>query len=86
MEFMFNVQINQRPQKQDHTKRIFLKKLATLFDPRGLLTTYTMGSKILLQEMWASSVDWDQPINENLSFKAARWFQELPAVVNILIS
>ena len=45
-----------------------------------------MGAKILLQEMWASSVDWDQPIDDNLSLKAARWFQELPAVVNILIS
>ena len=45
-----------------------------------------MGAKVLLQEMWASSVDWDEPIKENLSLRAARWFQELPVVVNIRIS
>ena len=50
--------------------------LATVFDPLRLLTTYAMGS----------SVDWDEPINENLSHRAARWFQELPAMVNIRIS
>ena len=41
------------------TKHELLKKIATLFDPLGLLAPYTIRAKILLQEMWTAGLEWD---------------------------
>ena len=59
------------------TKRSFLKKIATFFDPMGFLAPYTIRSKILLQEMWASGYGWDELLDRNLSQKVKKWFGEL---------
>ena len=59
--------------------------MATLFDPLGFLSPYTVRAKILLQEIWASDVSSDEPVNKELSSKASRWFEELPALKNIQI-
>ena len=59
------------------TKRSYLKKIASLFDPMGFLAPYTIQSKILLQEMWASGYGWDELLDPNLSQKAKNWFGEL---------
>ena len=39
------------------TKRNFLKKISTLFDPLGLLAPFTIRSKILMQETWSAGMD-----------------------------
>ena len=33
--------------------------------------------KILLQEMWATGIDWDNLFQENLATKACKWLGEL---------
>ena len=40
---------------------------------------------MLLQEMWASGVDWDEPVGENLSQNATKRFNELSALCNLKI-
>ena len=40
------------------TKRIFLKKIAKLFDPVGFLAPFLIRSKVLSKEMWAGGLDW----------------------------
>ena len=42
MEDVFKLQVNQPPGKNENSKRSFLKKMATLFDPLGLLSPYTV--------------------------------------------
>lgn len=56
MDDVFKFQVNQPPEKHEHSKRSFLKKIATFFDPLGLLSPYTVRAKVLLQETWASGV------------------------------
>ncbi|PFX12674.1 hypothetical protein AWC38_SpisGene23328 [Stylophora pistillata] len=82
---VFKFQVNQPAEKRDKTKRNFLKGIATLFDPLGLLTPYTVRAKILLQEMWASGVDWDEPVGENLSQQAIQWFNKMPALYSLKV-
>ena len=41
----------------NYTKRNFLKKILTLFDPLGLLILFTIRSKLLMQETWSAGID-----------------------------
>jgi len=38
-------------------KRTFLKKIATLFDPLGFLSPFTVRAKVLMQEIWIAGVE-----------------------------
>ena len=60
-----------------YTKRNFLKKMATLFDPIGFLAPFTIRAKILLQDMWSLGLEWDDELNETLATSARAWFKEL---------
>ena len=52
-------------------------KIANLFDPIGFLAPYTIRAKMLLQDMWTASIDWDDELTELLSISARAWFDEL---------
>ena len=42
----------------NYTKRNFLKKISTLFDPLGFLTPLTIRSKLLIQKICCAGIDW----------------------------
>ncbi|KAL9987044.1 hypothetical protein ACROYT_G001279 [Oculina patagonica] len=81
---LFKFQVN-LPTKSNIKKRSFLRKIATLFDPLGLLSPYTIRAKVVIQEMWASGVDWDEPVDRRLSLKATQWFDELSVLPTLHI-
>ena len=60
-----------------YSKRNFLKKIAALFDPIGLLSPFTDRAKMLLQDMWMVGLDWDEDLPESLALFARGWFSEL---------
>ena len=64
-------------EKMLYTKRNYLRKITTLFDPIGLLAPFTIRAKILLQEMWTSGVELDDELTEPLVSDARAWFKEL---------
>ena len=53
-EDMFTFKENKPNDDMIYSKRNFLKKIATLFDPIGLLSPFTVRAKILLQDMWTA--------------------------------
>ena len=67
------------------TKRNFLKKIATSFDLMGFLALFTIRSKILLQDMWASGLGWDELLDLQLTKKARKWFSELADLTEIKV-
>jgi len=69
-EDMFTCKAHPLGKEFQLTKRNFLKSIATLFDPLGFLAPYTVRAKIIIQEMWTSEVDWDEPIKEEQAKKA----------------
>lgn len=57
--------IGQLPPLEKPTKRSILSRIALIFDPLGLLGPSVMIAK-LMQELWRSSVDWDESISNEL--------------------
>ena len=66
----FKHQVHQPGGDHSSTKRAFLKRIATFFEPLGFLAPYIIRAKIILQGMWESGVDWDDSVEESLSKKA----------------
>ena len=60
-------QAKKLPEGDKLTKRIILSKVAGGFDPLGLAGPFVVCAKILLQEMWTKGLDWDEPIDHELS-------------------
>ena len=46
------------------TKRKFLTKILTLFDPLGFVTPFVVRAKILMQEFWVSGIVWGDRLTE----------------------
>ncbi|XP_049302953.1 uncharacterized protein LOC125776112 [Bactrocera dorsalis] len=49
------------------TKRTFLSDSSKVFDPLGLIAPCTIRSKIWLQKLWRSNVDWDEPVPSEIA-------------------
>ncbi|XP_065677464.1 uncharacterized protein LOC136092822 [Hydra vulgaris] len=60
-----------------YTKRILLKKMATLFDPLGFLAPYIIRIKIIMQELWIDGIEWDDAVPDRIANNVDQWFQEL---------
>lgn len=64
--FMFQDLGNPYP---DLTKRRVLSALARVYDPLGWLSPVTIVAKVMFQEIWKTTVDWDTPLPEEICEK-----------------
>ncbi|XP_052809477.1 uncharacterized protein LOC128237941 [Mya arenaria] len=62
-EDIFSFEFTAVDENKRMTKREYLKKISTLFDPLGLLTPYNIRAKMLMQDIWISGVDWDEKVH-----------------------
>ena len=62
------------------TRRTLLKLLASIFDPLGFITPFTIAGKKLLQQSWKESKDWDTPFNGILEDQTSKWAEQLPLI------
>ena len=72
------------PEEDKLIKRIILSKVAGVFYPLGLAGPFVVCAKILLQEMWTKGLDWDEPIDHELSSRAT-WVSELEVLQEISV-
>ena len=49
------------------TKRSLISLYSRIFDPMGLLKPYLVTPKLLFQELWARSLDWDDPLDVDIA-------------------
>ena len=70
---------------QRMTKRMFLKKLATIFDPLGMLAPFTIRAKMLFQRMWIDGYDWDDKLPPQILAEAEQWFRDLPTLSTVKV-
>ncbi|XP_062703565.1 uncharacterized protein LOC134286020 [Aedes albopictus] len=67
------------------SKREVLRVVMSLFDPLGLISFFIIHGKTLMQDIWASGVDWDEPIDAELCEQWWRWTALLPGLNSIRI-
>ena len=70
-------QVKKPTEEEKLTKRIILSKVVGVFDPLGHAIPFTIRAKILLQDMWTKGLNWDEPIDRELSIRARDWLSEL---------
>ncbi|KRY30334.1 hypothetical protein T01_9093, partial [Trichinella spiralis] len=59
------------------TKRGLLRLAASVFDPLGALTPFTVRAKQLLQSLWQTGISWDDPLPPEISRKWDQWRSDL---------
>ena len=67
--------------KQTLTKRVVLKKIASVYDPLGLFSPVTLQGKIFLQSLWNKKIPWDEEVHtedQNQWLKIDTDLQEIP--------
>jgi hypothetical protein len=57
--FEFHIPQNQFLLHECETKRNMLSDASKIFDPMGLLSPYTIRSKMLFQQLWNRGLQWD---------------------------
>ncbi|VDI37805.1 Hypothetical predicted protein [Mytilus galloprovincialis] len=67
------------------TRRGVLSTLNSLFDPLGFVAPVIIKGKIILRELMAQSVDWDEPLPEHSRSEWETWRNSLSALQNITI-
>jgi hypothetical protein len=73
-EFFDHLNIKKNPV---WTKRQILKLSATVYDPLGLISPYTVKARSILQELWKVDIGWDQEIPVEYSKRWQDWLDEL---------
>ncbi|XP_062704646.1 uncharacterized protein LOC134286949 [Aedes albopictus] len=67
------------------SKRQVLRVVMSFFDPLGLISFYTVHGRILIQDIWRSAVQWDDPITESDFLNWQRWIVRCPNLNEVRI-
>jgi len=70
---------------ENPTKRSILSRIASIFDPLGLLGPVTLVAKTIMQDMWRLKLDWDESMPLDLNTKWKRYEGELQFLRNLTI-
>jgi hypothetical protein len=79
--FQYVVQIGQG----EITKRNMLSEFSMIFDPLCFLVPVTIKAKLIIQELWAQKMDWDQPPSSKFQIRWREFRNNLHHVNKIQI-
>ena len=61
------------------TQRLVLSRVASVFDPIGLVAPYTIKARLMLKEVWRlHGQQWDEVLSEELTEEFLHWSKALP--------
>ncbi|XP_064462475.1 uncharacterized protein LOC135373149 [Ornithodoros turicata] len=76
-------QHNRSAGSESTTKRTILQVSASVFDPLGFVSPFTICSKILFQRIWQAGVGWDEDLPVEMVEEWTRWVEGLPYMQRI---
>ncbi|XP_064475686.1 uncharacterized protein LOC135389581 [Ornithodoros turicata] len=68
-----------------NTKRSVLQLSASIFDPLGVASPFTIRARMLFQRIWQHGLNWDDELPEEVALEWKRWCEELPDMARIEI-
>ena len=68
------------------SKRGLFSFISSVFDPLGLLTLSMVEAKLILQQLWKISLDWDEEIPSNLTNRWLKWLQTLKNIEKVKLA
>ena len=71
--------------EQKVTKRSILSTTASLFDPLGFLSPFTLLGKQILQSICKTNANWDDPVNETDTKQGLSWKSDMKMLEKISI-
>ena len=73
------------PSHNRRTVRTVLQVASKIYDPLGFLSPITIQAKILMQGLWQSGIDWDEPIHQDHQKTWLQIAKDLQETANITI-
>ncbi|XP_062557220.1 uncharacterized protein LOC134222088 [Armigeres subalbatus] len=67
------------------TKRQVLRIVMRLYDPLGFVAHFVVQGKILMQEIWRTGTNWDEPIVEQLYDLWKRWIEQYSRISKVKV-
>ncbi|XP_062713760.1 uncharacterized protein LOC134290608 [Aedes albopictus] len=67
------------------TKREVLRTVMSFFDPMGLISYFLIHGRILMQDIWATGIDWDDVISEKVWTQWKKWIELIPQLGTLRI-
>ncbi|XP_071479017.1 uncharacterized protein [Diadema antillarum] len=80
-QFGFRVSVKDKPA----TRRGILSITSSLYDPLGFAAPFILVAKILLQDMCAKGLGWDEEVGDSECMRWQQWLEELPQLERITI-
>ncbi|XP_063968368.1 uncharacterized protein LOC129265564 [Lytechinus pictus] len=80
--FQFRVSTKDVP----HTRRGILSATSSLYDPLGFVAPFTVNAKILLQDLCARGLGWDEQVADEQSKEWDSWQAQLPDLSSVKIA
>lgn len=85
-ELRFTIDMSKLSNKPQITKRQLLSDASKLYNPCGLLSSIIIKTKLFMEEIWKSGVDWDTHITDSILRDWQQYKEELPCIESIKIS
>jgi hypothetical protein len=83
-QFLFKLKMPVSDKKfNEPTKRSVLKTVMKIFDILGLVSFVIIRAKVIIQKIWRTGTDWDEPINHNLQEEWKQWLASLSELEKI---
>lgn len=67
------------------TKREVLRLVMSIFDPFGFLAPLVVRGRLIMQDIWKTSIDWDTKITDDIFLTWTKWLMDLKTLTPISI-
>lgn len=76
-EDVFSIKLNLLPEVDAVTKKIILSQISRTFDPLGFVAPLVIRAKLILQDVWRESLNWDDSVSEVLREEFTAYIDDL---------